>query len=703
MPDHFAILPLINRQIPAYPSVTGLLHPITFRSISGFIGSLAWASLVLVALNGLGKLVSRLLHIQPFATSVSCSLGIAAAIAVGGLLNLAHGIYPASIFALLALGLAAFFTFFKRHPRQYSWLRFWADSPGPVRLALLVALLILIARVFATVRLGSFNITDDSSAYLVFPQKMLAAHCFAFDPFSDRRLLSSLGGAYFLQTIVIAGTSLGHIAMADRTFGLILLAPVLFDLGIAFGLAPYQIAAMELLASLVPQETFNLTFIVLPVAMLMSMMWLLMQIETAGEAFPWQLLLSFGSIGGAAIAMKSTYLPFVGALLIVSPLFTIRTKNWKWSLFSFVTALFGVLATLLAWAIAMKLNSGTYLFPVLGRGLDYSRYAHLSHNHSFVTVRFLMKLGTQGVLLLVLAGFLAILSPKSRRTKTAISFLVASAFAITAFNLESGGDYIWRYNFPQFFCSVIVFYAAAGECFVAFPRARRSSLVFYAGMASLASMFFYYDLSGKAPQPFRQFKIEREEYRRALRAGLEERPLESLGTEHEYHAIQSAIPDNGTSLENVAYPFLFNYKRNNIFVMDWPGAASPRPGWPYRSTAVELASYLRDNSIRYLIYGYKFAVWDDATNCRNLQTPRLFSVELDQLMQLSVAADGQLNELLSHYQSIYDDGRTAVIDLDRPIDLGGESVGKENQPIAIEAVCQIALSRYKANGIPGPH
>ena len=60
------------------------------------------------------------------------------------------------------------------------------------------------------------------SGYLVFPQKMLATHHFAADPFSDRRVISSLGGSYILQAFVIAATSLSNIGMADRTLGLIL-------------------------------------------------------------------------------------------------------------------------------------------------------------------------------------------------------------------------------------------------------------------------------------------------------------------------------------------------------------------------------------------------------------------------------------------------------------------------------------------------
>ena len=104
---------------------------------------------------------------------------------------------------------------------------------------------------------------------------MLDMHHFAADPFSDRRVISSLGGSYMLQAFVIAATSLANIGMADRTLGLILIFFALLELGMAFGLSPSEIAAMELIAFLVPQETFNLTFTILPIALFLAMIWII--------------------------------------------------------------------------------------------------------------------------------------------------------------------------------------------------------------------------------------------------------------------------------------------------------------------------------------------------------------------------------------------------------------------------------------------
>ncbi len=685
---------LIHHHIPAFPSVTGALQPITARSIGAYLHALAWALLLLVSFTGWGRLLGKLSAIQRVPSSVACSLGIAAMISLGGLLNLIHALYPATLFVLVWAGVFAYALLFRERSEAYRWGKLWQRASGISRILIILAVAILLARAAGTIGLASFNVTDDSSAYLVFPAKMLATHQFAFDPFSERRLLSSLGGAYLLQSFVICGTSLAHIQMADRTLGLLLLIPALLEVGVAFGLLPYQIAVMEILVSVVPQETFNLTFIVLPIAMLLSMVRVLLDIQTAKPLANWKLPLLLGALGGATVSLKSTYLP-VACAICITPFFLLAfAREWKRGLTSVMWATGGALAVLLSWMIAMKLYSGTYLFPVLGHGLDYSSYIHVQTLHHFTGLRSLIKLFSQGFALAAMAGMVLVAGHGTKESRLACCFLIACSLAITAFNYESGGDYIWRYNFPQFLCSVIVFYAAAAATLNLFPHFTISRVSYSTGVVILAAMFFYYDVSGTNPHPFRQFSFERREYGHALRAGLADQPLESASVVQEYEGLQSFLPNNSLFLENVAYPFLLNYKQHNILVMDWPGAASPAPGWPYTRSTEELASYLKNNSIRYLIYDYAFAAWNDAKNCQSLETPDLFSNELDELMRLSVLADSQLRALKDHYGSIYDDGRISVVDLNAP--RGKLQVGPDKSPSEgrTKAACDSAFARY---------
>lgn len=686
---------LTSLQLPPYPSVTGLPQPITIRSLAAFFGALSWAWLLLVSFTGWGRWTGKLFRVQRLPASVACSLGIAAIVFLGGWLNLLHAIYPSVLIALTMIGLALYFVLRGQRPERYKWRPFWKSTSLWSKLLLGIAILILVLRVAGTVRLGNFNISDDSAAYLVFPQKMLAAHHFAIDPFSDRRVISSLGGAYFLQSFFVGITSITHIAMADRTLGLILLAAALFDIGALFDLSPFQIALMEFLAYLAPQETINLTFVILPISLLLGMIWLLFQAEKI-ENRSWNALLA-GVVGGATIALKSTYLPIVAIYALV-PYAVVRWQTQK--LRRVVSPLIvglGSLAVLAAWMIAMKMTSGTYLFPILGAGVDYSSYGLFHSMVRFPTHRAVIKVFLQALAIGVLICILLAAGVKNYRSKIALWILAASAVAITAFNYRSGGDFIWRYNFPQFLCAIVIFYAATGSEFRAQPRPARMRLAFCVGILSLAGMMFYYDAAGQNPRPFRQMRTEAGDYRKALRAGLSGVSLASPSLQGEYLAVERALPDHAVALENVGRPYLFNLSHRNIYIMDWPGAASPAPGWPFGHTPSQLANYLRRNSIDYVIYDYRYSSWYDAGACVSLERPSLYSSELYVLFWMSVLANHQFDQLRSHYQSIYDDGKIAVIDLHRAVPNAPEDETPWTLTTSKDQMCKEVLERYLAH------
>ncbi|MGC9293296.1 MAG: hypothetical protein ACP5EP_11350 [Acidobacteriaceae bacterium] len=688
---------LMNYNFPPPPSVTGLPQPITLRSLGGFFYALGWAWTLLVSFTGWGRASGKLLRVKGLPASVACVLGIATIIFLGGLLNLAHAIYPAVLFALVAAGLALYALFYKERPKAYRWSDFWSKAPRWSRLLVVVALLVVALKVAGTVRLSKFNVNDDSAAYLVFPQKMLAVHQFASDPFSDRRTISSLGGSYFLQTFVIVGTSLANIAMADRTLGLFLLAVALFDLGIVFGLSAFQIALMEFLAYLAPQETWNLTFVILPISMLLGMVWFILRTTEESEDKQSRHAMVAGAIGGATIALKSTYLPMVGALALIPYLFLFwQTKKAKAIVLPLLAGL-GSLAVLAAWMVAMKQADNTYLFPVLGHGLDYSSYGLFRSMPRFFTIRSVIKIFLQAIALLILAGIQLVAGIKEKHPRLGFAVLFASVLAITAFNYESGGDFVWRYNFPQFFCAILVFYLSTASMALAKRSSSNVRFAYYAGILSLFCMVFYYDAAGKNPRPLRQVAMETPDYLGSLRAGLSGRSLEDPSLEHEYGLAEASIPSHGTALVDVAYPFLFDFQLRPILLMDWPGAASPQPGWPYGSNSVALAAYLRKNSVRYVIDGYRYTALYDAGACSALARRNLYSTELYILLWMTVLSDNQLNNFRSNFSSIYDDGKIAVIDLDAPI----PNAPPEGPVWTLDSdkmqVCSIVTARYLAS------
>lgn len=670
---------LSDLNIPQYPSVTGLRQPVSVESLAGFFWALVWGGVLLLSFTGWGRFAGRAFRVRRLPASVACTVGIAVIIFFGGLLNLLNAIYALVIFVLVAIGLLLYIVLRKERPEAYRWKSFWRQSSLAGRLLVIAMLLLLFFRVIGTIRSGKLNSLDDGPGYLTFPHKMLEVHSFASDPFSERRVTTSLGGGYFLQSFIVSATSLANIAMADRALGLVLLGGMLFDLGILFELSTLQIAWLELLAFLVPQGTMNLTFVILPVSILLGMIWMtwLAIKEEGPNSLGYALLAGF--IGGTAISLKSTYLPCVGTFALIPYVLLFGRRKPKLAIQLPVFAGLGVLIVLCSWMIAMKLTSGTYLFPVLGRGIDYSGYGLFQSVQKFHSTRRFAKIFLQAAALLALVGIQLFAGrgreggayPQHKRRWFSAAILIAAAIAITAINYETGGDSIWRYNFPQFFSVVLLYYVVAASmlCIHAETEAGHgmARVVFYAGVLSLVAMMFYYDVAGKDPRPFRQVRMEWSDYQPSLRAGLTGLHLASPRIQAEYRTVEDLLPQHATVLENVAYPFLFNYRNHKIFIADWPGAATPFPGWRFRGSSSSFSNYLLSNSIRYIVYDYNYGRWMDVEGCEAIESSDLNSEWLKEQWWLSILTHNQFDHLQARYRSIYDDGNIVVIDLGQPI------------------------------------
>ncbi len=660
---------LKNYHLENYPSYTGLAQPITAHSLIHFFCALAWAWLMLVSLNGWGRMLAKAFDVQGVPASVACSLGIAVMVWIGGFLNLVHGIYVGVLLALVCVGLLLYVLLRQQRQEEYAWLSVWKQTSKWSRIVIILALLILFFRVAATVRLGEFRADDDGSAYLVYPLKMLSAHHFASDPFSDRRVISSLGGAYLLQAFFIAVTSLAHIGMADRTLGLALMFLALLDLGRALDLSPQQISAMELIAYLVPQETFNLTFTILPISLFLSMVWIIYETSKQAESQRWRYAALMGVIGGGVISLKSTFLPYAGAIALVPYLFIFwklkRMQTWILP----VIAGLGALSVMAAWMIAMKHESGTYLYPILGRGVDYSSYGLFPSMRRFSSSRAIVRSFIQGIVLLILVVIQLISGIHDKRSKLSVSILLSAAFAITAFNLESGGDYIWRYNFSQFFTAILVFFAVqASARYIAGTQPDRWTKIGYTcAVVSLIACVFYYDVQGGRVAPFQQMRVEAILYRHNLRASLTGMQLVSPADRGAYRAVEASLPTVAVALDVTTDSFLLKDHGSRKFLLDdWPGAASPAPGWPFTHDLNDIVKFLRRNRVRYIIYGYDYAAWFDMRSCQAIPHQAHFS-QLDHALEiLDFVSHRQLDQLRATHFIVYDDGKIAVIDLSEP-------------------------------------
>lgn len=693
-----AAYPLATVSLPAYPSVTGAAQPIAAKSLSWFLWAVAWGGLLLVCFNGWGRFAGKLIRVERLPASVACSLGVAVIILLGGVVNLFNAIYTSVIFLAIAAGVSLYLVLRKHRPDEYRWGELWKSTTRLVRTLLIVTLVIVALRACATVRLGSFDVTDDGSSYLAFPRVMLAYHHFAPGPFSDRHVISSVGGGYWLQVFVIAATSLANIGMADRTLGLLLIFAAVFDLCIAFGLSVEQIAVLEFLVALVAQPTANLTFVILPIALLLSLLWLVFRSIQEGSTLPWRYAFLAGAIGGATVALKSTFLPCV-ALFCLTPYLVARWRGKREALLLSMIAGAGAIAVLAAWMVAMKLTAGTWLFPILGHGLDHTNSGIFGSFTVGKTPRTVIKLFLQGFVLLAL-GFGAFrLQFRDRRAYFCLSVMIGAALGITAFNIAAGGDSIWRYGFPQFLVAILIYSIGLIALSAQATSLRKRHVAWGLAILPLIGCWFYFDIAGARPHAFRQMTSNFSHYGPSLTASLSGRSLSSPALASEYRAVEGALSGSGITLENVAYPFLLNYKARKIYLMDWPGAAGPAPGWPFGANASMVAQYLRRNSVRYLLYDTHYARWADARSCQVLENPRQYSSELYVLFWMSLLAHHQLDAVRARYRSVYDDGKIVAIDLNRPIKNAPVSRPMWTVSTDTEAMCSVVMAQNLADPV----
>ncbi len=255
---------------------------LTSSSVLHMLFALLWCALLAASTVGWGSLllrpVSRVQDREWGSTSLEllahAIAGLALLSFVGGVLNLFQAIVPAALdFLVLGGALLAAVAY---GPALWRAVRLRNRRPGarPETAALILVLLAIALFAFryaSTVHRTGYMGVDDYEAYLVFPAKMLATHHFAADPFNERRLQSSIGIPYFLQTLLLARLPLACVQMVDQGIGVCFLALAGIAAGRVFRLSRTRLAVFVLVALAMPHIRFNLTMTTLPTALLLGM------------------------------------------------------------------------------------------------------------------------------------------------------------------------------------------------------------------------------------------------------------------------------------------------------------------------------------------------------------------------------------------------------------------------------------------------
>jgi hypothetical protein len=630
----------------------------TPASLLHFVEALLWCALLFLSIAGYGALLLRLFNIRSPSITLAATSGFALVIFLGGCLNLLHLITAPILIALTILGLLAAIllriTINETStpaslplPEKTSW----ASSLVP--LLLIMTAVVFIIRIAATVHTQSYQASDDYNFYLAAPAKMLQLHHYAADPFSERRVMSSIGGNYFLQTLVLATLPLTDVQMADRALGLLLLAFLAFALPSEFRLSPPQRAVFALLVFTTPQLVFNLTFVLLPSALFFSLVYVAAHRKLLAENSTLQALL-LGAITGVIATTKSTYLPHGVIFVACFALFQARRRGLSSGTKTLLLAALSCLIVMAPWMIANHATSGTWFYPSLGKGYQYSTYglypAPSGAGLSIIlhkVVPFCAPLG----LLLVLEWFLG---DRDEQGEAILSLSAAALCATLLVGIGTGGDSVRRYNYPCIIPAMLLLYIVFSRRRNTFPGSRRWPI-----LQTITILFISYT----AITTWRnKFTNEYDQIPIGLKAGLRDTPIVPASVSDEYASVQRAIPTDAGTIATVTNSFLFDYRTNPISIADYPGAASLPPGWPSRGDGNALAEYLLAHNLRYLVCSYADFVGLDQEAVKVLHDPsRTQWIRSEQAIILR--SHQQYAELAKSRRHLYDDGQIYVLDL----------------------------------------
>jgi hypothetical protein len=417
-----------------------------------------------------------------------------------------------------------------------------------------------------------------------------------------------------------------------------------------------QRLVFALLVFFTPQLQFNLTFVLLPSALFFGLVYLAANRKLFADR-PILLALLLGIVTGAVATTKSTYLPHGVIFVACIALFHGRRRGFSAGAQTLLFAALGAFLVMAPWMIAHHSTSGTFFYPTLGPGYEYTAYGLFPAPSGAGASVILHKVIPFCIPLLLLFVVEWVLGDRDEPGEAILALSAAAFSAALLVGIATGGDSVRRYNYPCMLPALVLLYVVFSRRANAVPAARR----WVALQACTVVLLVVAALSiwqQRLTNEFMQIPW-------GLKSALLDTPIVPPKVEAEYAAVQQAIPTDAAALASVDNPFLFDFRAHSIHIADYPGAASPPPGWPARQDGEALARYLLANHLRYLIYDYAyFADFD-------LEAPHVIADAsrtqwIHSEAQITLRSHQQYAELARTRLHLYDDGKIYILDLATP-------------------------------------
>ncbi len=647
-----------------------------------FLLSFLWGFLILGSFIGWGTAINRIAFPSDrIDWGQRAAWGLAFSVLIGAVLNSAWAVSHAAILTFVGAGLAIWILdIFRTGISKFFSISRRLQPYRNDRLALIGLVAVVVLALFqyggwltamsfdpADTHVRAFNPDDDLHAYFVFPRKMLETGSMGPDPFSARRLVSSLGAQSFLHTFVLAVLPERHLNMIDPGIGMLVAVGLIFGCfgnSAASRMPAVLIAMIFLLCPVLKVNTTALlTQEALFIGLFRTMNWRGLNADRpVANGFVMALLVS------ALCALKSNVIPVCGIILFLSYLFRIvmsRRRARAVGEMLLVAILVGLF--LLPWMISMLQSSGTMLYPLLGRGFHGSVYGSFSLPTDGLTaaraVELVGKCVTDPyVISLIMLGIaIPFCGPQWHGPlRPAMSFPISALAGTFIITIASGGNSSVRFFLPFVVATIIPMMTVPFAATVfADRRWTRGRLVALAGVLVSSALITGSWLTRPLYSPAAH--LSRCVWN--LRASSADLPLIPQSDIDRHAAMQQSIPAGETLFARLATPFLLDVARNPLMIVDIPGGASPPPGMPFYQGGEALADYLQSMSIRYVAYSYAMETKKKKQEYRKRLLSRYVWVRTEAAHNLDFQVN--LKELGRTRMRIYDDADIFVIDLEQ--------------------------------------
>ncbi|MDR3404299.1 MAG: hypothetical protein P4L99_17505 [Chthoniobacter sp.] len=556
-----------------------------------------WGLAVLLGMIGLGRLVARAIKEESALQAgwgLHAAWGAALYLFLGGLLALFGLCGATAIVLLIGVGLAALI-----------WTTFRAGLPTRAALAEMPwqnwPAFAVVAVVFAggLCWQGNVNPADDLAAYYSYCEKLLSTGSFD-EPFSWRRL-ASLGGHTLLQCTVLAHASYANIQAFEKG-----IAPVIL-LGLVLGFRRGALARsplglfLGLLAVTTPLIRVNTTSHATALTLFVGL-FVTLDLAARADSGRRRLFAAAGLIGAALCTLRAQNVAATGLMLAVFFL-----GSWIKDRRPLRPALIEagwcggfLLAALLPWMIMEFRSNGSPLFPLFPGGNNLAFNPQSSNSSLYDRLAFPVNTLLDPKLFPLLLCLMA--APSWRRGVAAHAVSIAAVFtsALLAYSVTLAPDELTILRYVQ---PLLVGGALVALMMGAISPGRQVATW------AFGILFMAVDWTARCHGVW-------EDYRGISHAQIMSVPFRTPVIA-DYREAQLLVPEGKRALVCADFPYLFDHRRNDLWIIDLPNATSPAPGLPFQKPPEEMKRYLRGLGIEYLIFVdfekshilYNRAVW----------------------------------------------------------------------------------------------